>query len=220
MDYPSPQALDFNEVHELNKAFLSLLAVPGDAKRLLADSPPEVADRLAALRTAERRRLATTPFLLFSLRERDEAFWDRVYEPGAVRDLFSPAAAESEGRSRLVAAALGFLWQMARQNPYTLRLVCCASVYWCERLGEQPLMQVISRLAMLDDVLRLRAGESAAVWQRLLEGGMHANDEVRRATHYSILQTLLIRPQPPKAFAWRSAACRTRLPSLRLSDED
>jgi len=220
MEYRSPQAVDFNEVHELNKAFLLLLRDRQEAQSLLGGAAPEFADRLCRLRAAERRRLAAAPFLLFSLRERDESYWERVHAEAFVQDLFTTATPDSSTRGRLVAAALGFIWQMARRNPYTLRLICCASLYWCERLGEQPLMHLINRAATLDDVLELRAGSSADIWQRLLAGGIDGSEEVRLATYFSVLQTLLIRPDERRRAAWKSAACRTRLPSLKLDDGD
>jgi len=220
MDYPSPSATDFNEVSVLNAAFLALLKDDRAAEILLAGLAADVAGKLAALTQAESQRLSSAPFFLFSLRETDDQYWDEVQSDGATYSLFAASGVGAIDGNRLVSASLGYIWQMAQHNPYTLRLICCASLYWCERIGDQPLMHVISRATCRDDLLELRAGTKPAVWRRLLDGGLSRRDEVRRATQYSVLQALLMVSPARQEVAWRSAACKTRVPVVSRNAED
>jgi hypothetical protein len=220
MHYPSPRDIDFHEVAELNRAFLRLLASEAEAGRLLADVAVEIRTRLCNLDDEAMVRLADAPFLLFSLREGDGDYWDEVHNDAASYDLFTDEVPECSDRTRLIAAALGYVWQMARQNPYTLRLVCCASLYWCERIAEQPIMNVINRATARNDLIGLRAADNTCLWRKLLSGGVDRRRSVRAATQHSVLQNLLIRPSTGSGERWKSAACRTRIPSMRLSADD
>lgn len=220
MEYESPTALDLAEVRALNEAFLALLAESPQA--CASAGPPELAldARLSRLDGDARRRLASAPFLIFSLREYDDPYWDQVHSDGVAYDLFAPRKAPSTDYGRLVAAALAFAWQLARRNPYALRLICCASLHWCERLAERPLLQIINRTAGLDDLLALRVADNEALWDRLLTVGVGQDPLLREATHRSVLQLLLMMPQQQRHAVWRSAACRTNLPSQQRSRID
>jgi len=220
MTYPSPKATDFTEVAVLNKAFLRLLCSETEATTLLGTIPVDIGSRLAGLDDTEAARLAAAPFLLFSLRESDDDYWDEVRSDAASYSLFRGASPECSDKTRLVAAALGYVWQMARLNPYTLRLICCASLHWCERIAEQPLMHVINRATVQDDLIGLRAGSDAGFWGKLLAGGLDPCEDVRKATCYSALQTLLIAPPPKRQGQWRSAACKTRTPAMTITMKD
>ena len=220
MEYASPQVVDLNEVYALNQTFLSMLCQEKDESGLLAALPTGLARRFSAMSLPERRRMAAAPFLLFSLREDDDGYWDDVYAVPPDRDLFEPPFGHSQCRSQLVAAALGYLWQMARQNPYTLRVVCCAPLHWCERLAEEPLMRVISCSSRRDDMLRLRAADSAAIWQKMLDAGLNRRKEIRLAAQHAVLQSLHIRPQAVGQRLVRSAACRTRIPSMGVAESE
>lgn len=220
MEYQSPTARDLAEVRALNEAFLTLIAEPRKASAPAGPprSPPH--ERLSQLDGDARRRLASAPFLIFSLRECDDRYWDQIHGDGIAYDLFSPGQPPSTDYGRLVAAALAFAWQLARRNPYALRLICCASLHWCERIAERPLLQIINRTAGLDDLLALRVADNQAVWDRLLSAGTGPDPLVREATHRSVLQLLLMTQRPQRHGAWRSAACRTNLPQRQRSRID
>ena len=220
MDYPSPNAADFNEVTVLNTAFLALLKDDRAAAVLLAGLSADTAGKLSGLTETQSQRLASAPFLLFSLREADDQYWDEVQSDGASYSLFAASGVGSIDGNRLVSASLGYIWQMAQRNPYTLRLICCASLYWCERISDQPLMHVISRATGRDDLLELRAGTESGVWRRLLDSGLSRRNDVWLATQYSVLQALLMVSPAKRDTAWKSAACRTRVPVIsRRADE-
>ena len=142
MSYPGPQSVDFDDVRALNRTFLKRLqedpTLAGRAVQLRED----LTRRLADLSPQQADRLAEAPFLLMSFRENDDRFWDDLYAADPHRDLYEEPAAPDD-TSRLIAAGLGFAWQLARQNPYALRLVGGASLHWCERLGQRPLIQVL-----------------------------------------------------------------------------
>lgn len=220
MDYESPTPQDLAEVRALNEEFLTLVAGHRDASAPADGLSPSLASRLAELDADAQRRLAAAPFLIFSLREYDDRYWDQVHSEGVACDLFTSRQAPSTDYGRLVAAALAFVWQLARRNPYTLRLICCASLYWCERLAERPLLHVINRTAGLDDLLALRAADNDALWDRLLRAGVVKDPVLREATHRSVLQMLLMMPPAQRQGAWRTAACQTRLPSRRRTQPD
>ena len=107
---------------------------------------------------------------------------------------------------------------MARQNPYTLRLICGASLHWCERLADLPLTAVIQRASSRDDILELRAREDHRLWARLTSV-LESDKSVRSAVQLAALQSLLIQPEPSGAPRWKSAACRQSVPALRVADD-
>lgn len=217
MPYDSPTEVDLAEVYALNSAFLALLKARSICDRVAPGLAQSARQRLGALDEAESARLARAPFLLLSLRESDSGYWDGTPgDPGAY-DLFD--AAEQVALGRLTAAALAYVWQLSRQNPYTLRLICCATLHWCERIAEQSLVDVLDRAGERESLLELRANDEGEVWDRLLRGGTDPRDAVRRCTHRSVLQALLIRPAVRRR-RWRQAACRSRVPALSILSKD
>lgn len=220
MDYPSPTDGDYDEVRSLNEAFLALLAGPYRPAVLPDEKAAATIERLAGLDLKARSRLARAPFLLFSLREDDGDYWDRIHADAFAHDLFVPRNDTSTPYARLVSAAIGFVWQLSRQNAYTLRLVCCASLNWCEQIAEQPLLNVINRAAALEDILEVRASGNEALWHRLTTAGVSTRAELRRSTHRAALQTLLMRSGRPRPATWKSAACRSKLPQLHRAAEE
>lgn len=217
MYYQTPTPTDFDDVRAFNRAFLATMGTPA-GERATVGLTMELRGRLKALDDPERARLSDAPFLLFSLRERDDRYWDQLHSE-RVGYARSRASLE-EAHGQLASAALAYAWHMARRNPYTLRLVCCASLHWCERIAERTLVSVVRRADRLGDPLTLRAAADETLWQRLLTAGVDARPDVRRSTLESALQSLLIRPTIPRRQKWRSAACRSRLPSLTLSSDD
>lgn len=218
MPYRGPQVVDLNEISALNLVFIRLLADASEASTLLTAMPSDVAERLGSLSNRERASVAAVPFLVFSLRERDDDYWEQLCAEAVNLDLLADSAAVSAGRARFVSAALGFMWQMSRRNPYTLRLISGASLHWCERLAEQPLMTVIQRASNRDDILTLRAGDDHGLWSRLTSTAA-VDKRLRAAVQLSALQSLLFHPGSSADPGWRSAACRSRVPAFRVADD-
>lgn len=210
MDYRGPCRVDYDNVRALNEALLAYLAsVPDDPA--LAGLPTATAGRLATLTATERRRLAAAPFMLMSFRERDPGSWDGVLDAQGEPDLF----AGSGDRLGLIAAGLGFVWQLARQNPYAARLICGASLHWCEALAEQTLCAVLAAAAVRDELLVLRAADRVRLWDLLLDAGVSRRGEIRRAAHISALHAIL--SGAPVERQWQAAACPMHRPSLSVT---
>ena len=220
MHYDSPQVTDLDNVRALNEAFLTLLRRSSSARERLCGLREDLARRLISLSPRQAERLAEAPFLLFSFREGDERIWSKVFELDPNHDLFSVPHPVQADVSRLIAAGLGFVWQLARQNPYALRLLCGATVHWCEQICEHTLIQLLNLATVNHQLLVLRLESKTELWQKLLDSGVHQQLEVRRAAHISVLQTVLTQPERTGRIVWASAACRTAVPRMRVADSD
>jgi hypothetical protein len=218
MQYQGPAPVDFDDVHALNRAFLALLPSEPNAGLFLAGLRDDLAARLCRLTPGQTERLAAAPFLLFSLRDGDRRFWQELQAPAVQPTLFAQSDT-LQAPGRLIAAAAGFVWQLARQNPYALRLVCGASLHWCESLAEQPLVHIIERLSARDDLLTLRAAADSNVWDKLLTGGVTHRENLRVASQLSALQMMLTGLAGKSTARWPAAACRTRFPSLSVAED-
>ena len=218
MHYLGPTAVDLDEVRALNRAFLLLLATDANADQYLRGLADRQRATLLGLSPAQRDRLADAPFLLFSLGVRDSRLWSELTGGGAERGLFNEGSA-TEPPARLVSAALGFLWQLARQNPYALRLVSGAAPDWCERLAEMPLIAIIERGCARDDVLRLRESSDTSVWDKLLTDGVARRDTLRRAAQLSALHRMLTGQTVKPSRRWSAAACRSAPPLLSVAEQ-
>ncbi len=219
MDYEGPSAVDYENVFSLNGAFLALLRREPAARRCMFDMPEALASRLVALNAHQSDRLARTPFLLFSLRERDDHFWSAVFDAPANRDLFSVPPSSTDELGRLIAAGLGFVWQLAKHNSYAARLICGASLHWCEQLTERTFLHVLALAGMQQDVLVVRAAADTELWSKLLDCGISRENEVRHAAHISALQCVLTSAAVPTSTRWATAACAVRTPALRVADD-
>ncbi len=217
MDFQGPTLADYENVRSLNFAFLRLLQNGSECARYLEGLPQELGRRLRRLGHRETERLAATPFLLFSFRERDDGFWQKILTDDRTRDLFALPMKASDDVGRLVSAGLGFVWQLAHRNPFAARLLCGASTHWCERITEQTIFHILAVAGHRSDLLVLRAQHDAEIWQKLLDNGLSNEAETRHAAHISALQSVLTR-QPARA-AWSAAACASRSPALKVADE-
>ncbi len=216
MAFNGPLAVDYRNVAALNLAYLSLLQGKRDAGASLRELCGAQRRRITALTRRQAQRLSATPFLLFSLRERDDHFWDRILADGDDGDLLvEPLASDLD---RLRSAGLGFVWQLARQNPYTLRLTCGASLHWCERIAERTFFGLLAAASPHPDLLVIRRGEDHELWQKLLVDGISRDAAVRRAAHMGALQTVLTRTATSMPQNWSVAACKTRQPGLRVAE--
>lgn len=214
MNYACPRQSDLDETRDLNLAFLRMLRGRDLGDDYFAGLNADLRIKLRSLSSAQARRLARVPFLLLSFREHEAELWDHAPADG-LADGPTPSPVDGV-RGRLLAAGLGFSWQLARRNPYALRLLTGANLHWCERLAEQPFLAVMRRVSHCTDLPRLRAASDEGVWQKLLTDGVSRVDSLRLAAQLSSLQMRLTRP-PTEAARWAAAACRTRVPMLTLS---
>lgn len=185
MDYQGPTPDDLVNVAALNRLFIR--SQPG----LLGNgSGAGQAPRLTDL---ERSRLAATPFLLFSLREQDRDYWQSLIGDTPQFDLLDRSEPADAATAELQAAGLGFLWQLARRNPYAARLVSGAPVSWCETIASLTLVRLLQRAATQGDLLRVRLAAQDPLWRRLIVNGKSAREPLRLASHHSALQAILMR---------------------------
>lgn len=217
MFFDGPETADYDNVTSLNAAFLELLRSSGAACRCVDHPPPKQLDRLRRLGRRQIDRLSRVPFLLFSFRERDDHYWDSLLQATRERDLFAVPRHASDDRSCLIAAGLGFVWQLARRNPYAARLISGASVHWCELIGEHTFFHVLAAAGMRDDLLLLRAADKAELWEKLLRNGVSDRRAIRQAARISALQSVLTRTVSSRG-AWAAAACRARPAALRVAN--
>lgn len=216
MDFQGPLPADYENVRSLNTAFLELLRGKG-GQRYLDDFSQEFSGRLRRLNRAEIERLSATPFLLFSLRERDDGFWQNLLRDDGNRDLFAIPLNEADDLGRLISAGLGFVWQLANRNPFAARLLCGASTHWCEQITERTFFRLLAVAGHRSDLLCLRAQHDRGLWRKLLGTGLCREKEARNAAHISALQYLLTRQ--PGSTAWQVAACPSHDPALKVAED-
>jgi len=217
MSFDGPVERDFENVASLNAAYLALLGTEPTLQRGLSACPASLRKRLTGLSRLDCRRLSATPLLLFSFRERDDRYWDAVLDSSPEPGLFRSSG--SEPVDTLVAAALGFIWQLANRNPFALRLICGATLYWCERIAERTFFGLLDAVRNAGDVPVLRHGHSEALWQKLLDDGISADVSVRRAAQLAALQSVLTDPAPAQAAAsWPLAARHVHPAGLRVAE--
>lgn len=217
MAFDGPAPVDYRNVSALNRAYLSLLQANCHARRSLHELSSPLCRRITSLTRHQVDRLSATPFLLLSFRERDDKLWSQILGDDSGQDLFTrPLADDLE---RLQSAGLGFVWQLARQNPYTLRLTCGATLHWCEQIAEQTFFGLLAAVAPHPDLLELRRGNDDQLWLKLLIHGVSRETEVRTAAHVSALQTLLTRPATSVPRTWAVAACKSKHTGLKVADE-
>ena len=217
MEYTGPEIADLTDVLSLNAAFLEYLSST-NGEQLRRHLPASLRPVVAALSARQIERLATVPFLLMSLSESDDAYWDRPTPDRPVRDLFAPSHSEADPLAQIASATLGFLWQLARKNPYAVRLICGASLNWCEQLAACTLLHVLQRAVEDQRVAVPRLAEDSVFWYRLLGAGLSSESNVRQASHLSALQTVLTPIAASTKRRFRSAACYSSVPTLEVHE--
>jgi hypothetical protein len=218
MEFSGPQVAEFNNVQSLNLEFLNNLRNSPDAEAMQQAFSPTLRPMVAGLTDLQARRLAESPFLLLSLRERDDDYWSVLFADDPNRDLFAEGSANAHD-SHLAAAALGFLWQLAQRNPYAVRLVSGATITWCERLSNCTLMSLLQRAADRADLLRPRYAAKLEFWRKLLGPGLSSEPGIRKAAHLAALQSMLTIDHVAQYHDVRAAACKTRHPALRVAEK-
>lgn len=209
MDFSGPEPTDFANVTALNRAFLCRLRSPSGGCRLRDAIPESLREAAKGLTDSHVDRLSASPFLLMSLREHDTSFWARVLADEPTFDLF---AAPLRDHDDIAIAAVSFMWQLTRQNPYAARLLSGAPPGWCEQLGEQTLLKLLQGVANCTGFLRPRFAGNIVCWRKLLGPGLSSNVTVRESAHLTCLQALLTDRlhSPPRRL--RAAACSRPVP--------
>jgi hypothetical protein len=197
IEYPGPSPDDYANVLALNTAFIKATF---------------------EMKGPQRGRLAATPFLLFSLREQDLEWWDDALVESRQGDLMAVAELKSPELQRIQTAALSFLWQLARRNPYATRIISGAAVAWCEKVTELPLMILLDRVVARGDLMLSRLDHTDRFGERLLADGTSSRSNVRRSSQLTALQALLTRGRVDDHSRLSVAACgMSRL--MRVSDK-
>jgi hypothetical protein len=217
MEYTGPESADLQDVRMLNAAFLAYLAST-NGEPLRREMPESLRPAVAALSHWQIERLAAVPFLLMSVNESDDTYWDTSVTNRPRRDLFTPASNAADPLVRIAAATLGFLWQLARSNPYAVRLVCGASLNWCEQLATRTLLHVLETAVDDPGIVAPRLAKNSVFWHRLLGTGLSSETVVRRASHLSALQTVLQSVETTANRRFRSAACNASSPALYVRE--
>jgi len=216
MDFLGPEAADFANVRALNHAFLLRLRDSRQGQSLRQGLPADVAVLMQAMTHLQVERLALSPFLLLSLRERDEACW---YSLGSDEPNLNLLGATSRHSDELLTTAVSFLWQLASRNPYAARLVSGASLGWCERLAECTLLHVLRTAADRDGLLQARFAADEDFWRKLLGPGLSSGSRVRHSAQVTCLQWLLTDDPAVHYRRVRSAACDNPVPTLSVAEK-
>jgi hypothetical protein len=119
---------------------------------------------------------------------------------------------------RIQTAALSFLWQLARRNPYATRLISGATVSWCEKITDLPLVTLLDRIAARSDLMQSRLEHSDAQGVRLLGDGTSSKRSVRRSSQLAALQSLLTHASFDNYTRLPAAACTMAAP-MRVQDK-
>lgn len=180
MLYPSPEPADIEEIRALNTEFLSVCG------RLR--SPEPALARLAALGPDEQVSLARVPFLIFSLEERQDALWQRLFDGNP--DLLD--APTDPAWMPITTAAIAFLWQLARRAQHDVRLFTGCSHAWCQRLATYRLMPVTNNALSLGIRPQPRFADDDAWWDRLLDACTTPESAVHDAGKMMAMQRLLL----------------------------
>jgi len=215
MFYDGPTSTDYVNIHAMNRAFLKLLRLRPERFGLDARQ----AIRLSGLGRQQMERLAATPFLLFTIQEKDELKWRGFCNAEPNADLFEQDCTQDADVSNLLATTTGFLWQLAQQNRYSVRMICGATQRWCEMITSVTYFELVTRIRNRGDLLASRQAANADIWSKLLVEGVAAERRVRDAAHIAVLQTLLTGHPGVSETGWPIAACKTSPPQLRVADE-
>jgi hypothetical protein len=217
MAFIGPEMSDYDNVVSLNAAWLELLQRENSLRSGLTGMPDRLQLRITNLSRQQIDRLAATPLLLFSFREGDERYWTHVLNGSPERDLF--ATSSTDNVDTLVSASLGFIWQLARRNPYALRLICGASVYWTECIAERTFYELLDAVHCSGDTPCARLVSQQDLWRKLLSSGVSREAITRHAAQVSALQAVLTDPPDNRAETWPLAARVTSTPRFSVAEE-
>jgi hypothetical protein len=215
MEFEVPEESDYHNVRSLNRGFLELIRSSAVEHRL----PQSLAVQISVLSAPQRERLASTPYLLFSLRERDHQYWENLQTQRFERDLFDLAPSPVDDYGRLLSASLGFAWQLAQRNAYAARLIFGATQHWCELIGDMTFYRLLAVAGTRDDIIMLRYSGHHELWSKLLDAGVSRENQVREASQIATLQAGLTGAEVATGTAWAIAACKRKSARLRVADD-
>lgn len=196
-EYPGPSRDDYANVLALNNAFM---------------------EATSDLKGPQRGRLATAPFLLFSVREHDLEWWGRALTERHNNDLIDALTSPVPALARLQTAAMSFLWQLGRRNPYAVRIISGATIAWCEKITDLPLITLLDRIDGRGDLLMSRLESPDSFSARLLRSGTSSRRKVQRSSQVTALQGLLTRSGLDDYSRLPAAACSMSGP-MRVLDK-
>jgi hypothetical protein len=196
-EYPGPNPDDYANVLAFNTAFIKATF---------------------EMKGPQRGRLAATPFLLFSFRERDLDWWDEALVESRQEDLMAVPELDKPELRRIQTAALSFLWHLARRNPYATRIISGAAVSWCEKITDLPLVTLLDRIGARGDLMQSRLNASDECGGRLLGDGTSSRPKVRRSSQLVALQSLLTHAAFENYTRLPAAACAMAGP-MRVHDK-
>lgn len=159
-------------VHSLNLDYLELIAaeheVPGRAAQLQYFAP-KLHPVLAGLSQAQRERIASTPYALYSLCFEDVRFWRAACAPAkAALDARYAASSSAWLQGPFCEVALIHAWQVASSNPLAARLIYSMTAEVREILIDTPLWQIKRIANDYPGLLIPRWSRNAAFWPDLL----------------------------------------------------
>lgn len=195
-DFEPPANVDYRNVTEFNLAWLR---------------------EASKLKGPQRARLASAPFLLFSMHEDDLDWWHAVLGDTPQSDWLRQRPIASAAMRSVQCAALGFLWQLAWRNPYAVRLISGAGVAWCDLLRQVPLVTLVDRVGARADLCKSRIDLGASSLF-----GMDCVSSVetqRRASHLVALQSILTSVGADADRRLPAAACKMPRPLHRVADQ-
>jgi len=195
-DFLSPGRHEYDNVRALNAAWLQATT---------------------DMKGPQRGRMASIPFLIFSIREQDLDWWQVALAGGQQRDLLVNVTECSLELAALQAAALGFLWQLLQTNPYAARVISGASVAWCDKLAILPLVSVLEKVAWRSDLTSPRV-QFVEPRSGLAQCVTSSREAIRNASRQLALQGLLTNARSNEYAALTAAACA--MPhALRVADQ-
>jgi hypothetical protein len=196
-EFPGPSPDDYANVLALNTAFIKAVF---------------------DMKGPQRGRLAAAPFLLFSLRERDLEWWDAALVENHQGDLMAAPELDNPALRCVQTAALSFLWHLARRNPYATRIISGATVSWCEKITDLPLVTLLERIGVRGDLMQSRLNSPDEHGARLLGDGTSSSPKVRRSSQLVVLQSLLTHARIEHYSRLPAAACNMPRP-MRVQDK-
>ncbi len=200
MEYEGLSRDDLDNVRALNRAWLEM-------------------NGSAELRLSERRleRLAATPLLLFSFREQDDAWWSWLLGERRQQDMLDNRSVMGDELRCLQVAGLGFLWELARRNPYVARIVTAAPLSWCEQIAAATSVQLLDCAQF--ETIEPRFAKGTWARRNLLRRGGAPDHTTRVFAQIGALQSMLTNGPAARHARLPAAACRMPRTDRRVTDK-
>jgi len=108
MDFSGPEPADYANVESLNRAFLRCVRQASCGRYLRQQLPQKTQRLVEGLTDLHVERLSATPFLLLSLRERDESYWRALVNDESNGDLLVAVDSHTDGKAQSIRDSSGF----------------------------------------------------------------------------------------------------------------